>query len=176
MRKQWSMQKQWDQFRAWQIRYQFEVRWNRLAEDSQLPAPQCPAPTLGGDPYHSLYPSSSPRVRRAFIPILSDQAKATPHHNLWNLAQVRAFQCTNAHPAICECYIYTYPAVFLGFFFMGISGLFPRYCWVKKSWKDFVLFFFFFFLLIFHSFSLFPSSIIFPFAAFFFLSVYISCS
>ena len=73
--------------------------------------------------------------------------------------------------------------VFKKIFLMGISGLFPSYRWLKKSWKDFVLFFFFcfpsffffrlfFFLLIFHSFSLFPSSLIFPFAAFFFLSFY----
>ena len=175
MRKQWSMQKQWDQFRAWQIRYQFEVRWNRLAEDSQLPAPQCPAPTLGGDPYHSLYPhhrewgehlSQSSQTRLRQRPTTTFE---TWHR--WGLSNVQM----HTQPFVSAIYILILQ-FFWVFFFMGISGLFPRYCWVKKSWKDFVLFFFFFFLLIFHSFSLFPSSIIFPFAAFFFLSVYISCS
>ena len=53
--------------------------------------------------------------------------------------------------------------VFKKFFLMGISGLFPSYRWLKKSWKDFVLLF---------SFSSFLPSFFFFFLSFFIHSVF----
>ena len=105
------------------------------------------SPSRGGDVAVYVFDINQPGLPTPFSSVL---VSCFCLYGLFKCISFHKFSRQLSTSSLCSS------GLFKKHFFMAISGLFPSYCWIKKSWKDFVLFFIFllfFFLFFFFFFS-----------------------